>query len=277
VSFPLPAGVALVQVVGAGSVFEVALVERDGRRCICKRLKMRMLADPIGQCAMKREIEVLRRLRSGPVPRFIDSGEDDSGPWLLQDYVEALSMRQLVEAWHARGRGVPATLLDALVRDAFGGLAALHAASDGHGAFGLVHGDLGPDHMLLTRKSELRFVDFGLARWRDMDRSLCESGERGSLPYLAPELARGEQAPDQSCDVYALAATLAFVALGRAPCRQVGTPALLAEVAEQGVDVESLVRCERLSARARSALAKALSFARSERILRAAELLRLLD
>ncbi len=275
-SFSLPFGVALVRPLGAGSVFEVAVVDYAGRRCLCKRLRMRMLDDPIGQRAMQREIEVLRRLRSVAVPRFVDCGEDECGPWLLEGYIEALSLRQLVEAWQARGQEVPALLLDTLVRGAFEELARLHAASDERGAIGLVHGDLGPDHVLLTRQSELRFVDFGMARWRHMDPTLCEPGERGSLPYTAPELARGERPPDQACDVYALAASLAFVALGRPPCQHFGAPALLAEIAERGVDVEALARCAGLSASTRRALGAALSFVRSERSVEATALLELL-
>jgi serine/threonine protein kinase len=108
-----------------------------------------------------------------------------------------------------------------------------------------------------------------------MDPAL-RSADRGTLPYVAPELARGEVEPDQSSDVFALAATMAFVALGRPPCMAETPAALLVEISERGLDLDALSSVERLAATERRALCAALGFEPAGRVRRAREVRRLL-
>jgi len=113
----------------------------------------------------------------------------------------------------------------------------------------------------------VHFIDFGQSHFRGLPH---REGLRGTLPYVAPEILRGEARPDQAGDVYALAASLAFAALGREPCRAGPGPARLVEVAEQGLDTRAIARAPRLSARTRDALLAALAFDAAARERRAA-------
>ncbi len=282
-----PSGVVLVRALGAGSVFEVARVRVEERRCILKRLRPTLLANDRARCAMRREREALARGGGLVTPLLVAFGEDEDGPYVLEEEISWPSLRQLALASAPIDAGAVAPLvsdapiepatLDLLVAAAFGALATFHARATPAGErYGLVHGDLAPDHIAVEpprepgdARSRVCFLDLGMARWGDLDVSELGvdfgAGERGTLPFVAPELARGEVAPDQACDVFALAASLAFVALGREPCRETTNAARLVELAERGVDRAGLEACDRLTRRARAALLGALTFARVER------------
>jgi serine/threonine protein kinase len=114
-------------------------------------------------------------------------------------------------------------------------LAEVHEIAGEEGPLGISHGDLTPDHVVLSPLGAVAFVDFGAARWAGMDPGL-ESGDRGTLPFAAPEVARGEAAPGQAADAYALAATILFLATGGEPL--VGATdeaAMLLEIGERGI------------------------------------------
>jgi len=274
VSFVPPRGATLVRTVGAGSTFHLAVVRFAGRECICKRLRMRLLDEPKAHSLLRREALALDLLRLDSVPELLERGEDDHGPYVLQSRLAGATLRELVDGFRERSRDVPRNLVRLVMERSFRALAELHALRDEDGPLELVHGDLAPDHVLLDRDGKVSFADFGLARWRGMS-EVAEPSELGSLPFVAPELARGEHVPDQSCDVFALAGSVAFLALGRDPCAGTTPAARLVEVSEQGLDTEAIGRLEDLDSSTKKGMLKALRFERAARAGRAEEVLRL--
>jgi serine/threonine protein kinase len=93
-----------------------------------------------------------------------------------------------------------------------------------------------------------------------------ETGDRGTLPFAAPEVARGEATPSQASDVYALAAALLFLATGAPIVEAEGDAAMLLEIGERGVRRDLCDRAEGLSDSARAALRQALAPDPEERI-----------
>lgn len=226
--------------------------------------------------ALKREQEVLRLVVADSVPTLLAAGEDEHGPFLVESAHEGLPLRALVEALVARRGRVPPAMLLSLARAAFDALAELHEAEDAQGPLEVTHGDLGPDHVIVGparpgERGRLGFVDFGQARARGLP---GEAGERGTLPFVSPEVARAERDVDQEADVFALAATIAFAALGRDPCRSETASARLVEIAERGLDLDALPE---LGAPLDAVLREALAFDRDERLVGARALLARLE
>lgn len=257
-AYAAPEGTTLVATLGGGSVFDVALVHDGARDVVCKRLSPGAAREPAARAAMVREARALTLAKHAALPALIRVGSDARGPFLIETHVAGVSVRGLVEGWRARGEAVPPRLVAHVAEAAAIALAELHALADDAGPIALSHGDIGPDHLILGPLGEVRFVDLGAARFRGMEPSL-ETGDRGTLPFVAPEVARGEAAPSAATDVYALAATLLFLAVGEplTAAREAG--AMLLEVGEGGVLRSLLGRAVGLDDEARDALHRALS------------------
>lgn len=269
-TFPAPEGTVLLAPLNSGTVFHVALV-RDGEgTLVCKRLLPRVREEPAARAAMAREGLVLGRARHAAIPALRGLGTDAAGPYLIETFIPGVSVRELVEAWRARGLPVPAKLVAHLAAAASAALAELHALADARGPVAFSHGDLCPDHLLLGPHGEVAFIDLGAARSADTGAALA-TADRGTLPYAAPEVARGEAPPDQAADVYALAATLLYLAVSGPICSVAGEAAMLLEIGERGISPALCARAA-LPEAAREALGRALSLEPRERLVDAAAL-----
>lgn len=94
---------------------------------------------------------------------------------------------------------------------------ALQAA---HGA-GLVHRDLKPENVMILRDGWIKLIDFGLARWAGSPRHTEQGMVVGTIPCMAPEQIRSEEAVPQT-DLWALGVVLYEMLAGRHPFRGTG-------------------------------------------------------
>ena len=211
----VPAGYDLVSVVSVGATASVALARTpEGVDCAVKGAH-----EARGVAAIAREVSALRALEAAGVsgvPRVLASWETGFAMERLEGAsVEALTARLSHES----------EVRDRVARAAIAGLAEVHGARDANGPLQVVHGDLSPANVLVGPRGVV-LVDFGLASWRGAP-PLRDGVFRGTLPYAAPEVARGEPF-DASADRFALAASLLFVATEGTPLHPVTTsPAVL--------------------------------------------------
>ena len=154
---------------------------------------------------VRREARVSAMLNHEHVVAVFDLVESGEQPWLVMEYLESENLAQRIR------REGPAEPDEAarLVTQAADALAAAHRA-------GIVHRDVKPSNMLVTRDGLLKLGDFGIARAKS-DVTLTQAGfVTGSPSYLAPEVAAGQSATPAS-DVWSLGATLYHVVEGEPP------------------------------------------------------------
>ncbi len=192
---------------------------------IGKRLVSRLRSDMGARTQLATEVRVLELLGGLGAPKLVASGSDGEGPWLV---MEALSLASV-------GSSRPsADLCVSVATSALESLALIHEASDEEGPLLIVHGDVSPDNLLVVvAPPEARFVDFGLATFRDAP-VLPADAFRGTPRFVAPEVARGEIAT-QASDLFSLGLTLLFAASGEPPRAADTFPALLMEAGETSV------------------------------------------
>src|SRR5262249_50501233 len=128
--------------------------------------------------------------------RDIDVTEDGA-PFLVMELLEGASLADRVEGG-AVERGEVLRLADELLDV----LVAAHAR-------GIVHRDIKPDNLFVTREGRLKVLDFGIARVKDGMAALhTRAGAMlGTAPYMAPEQIHGVDI-DARVDVFAVGATM---------------------------------------------------------------------
>lgn len=258
--FRAPPGTELVRPLGGGATFEVALVRRFRRELVAKRPAAHLDA-ATGLRALERERAVLSSARLDALPRAVRFARDRRGPYLCETAASGMSLRALASlgtfSWSV------------VARAASRGLAELHEAADERGPLDIVHGDISPDNVF-AGGAYVTFVDFANACFRDAPEPVFPDA-RGTTPYAAPEIARGEASATAETDTYALAAVLAWLLVG--PMTEAdGGGAMLAEVGDRGLRVERLAGRRDVPAAAVRALAEALAFAPGDRLVSSREL-----
>jgi serine/threonine protein kinase len=141
----------------------------------------------------------------------------------------------------------------------------LHALGDASGELSFVHGDVSPDNLFFDAPAVVTFVDLASATFRDAPDAVF-AGDRGTLPYVAPEIARGEERASAASDTYALAATLLAAAAGPVLVDATTDASRLLEVGTRGVRAERIDRRSDLPESARDAVRRALCFDRALRL-----------
>jgi serine/threonine-protein kinase len=267
-----PLGMTLVERLGVGSVFEVARVRDErNRELIAKRIAPRAGSADLGK-ALERErivLAVATSLRVACLPELVASGTDERGAFVVETIALGIPARELAPD---AAPFLPAKKWRAVAHSTSNALCELHAISDSAGGLGIVHGDISPDNLFVMAHEKATFVDLSNATFRDAPTPALLRG-RGTLPYAAPEIARNDEAPSQASDTYALAATLAFLAIGALTEAATDASRLL-EVGTRGLRLDKLDQRTDLPARARAALASALRFEPKARLVSASDLAR---
>lgn len=197
------AGYRLAARLGAGGMGRVYLSHTEGGRAVAiKVVRPELADDPDFRGRFGREIRAARRVRGAYTAELIDADAEATPPWLATLYVPGPSLTQAV----ARQGPLPVSALLWLMAGMAEALQAIHAE-------GIVHRDLKPANVLLASDGP-RVIDFGIALAADATSYTTTGHPIGTPAYMAPEQASGEGATAAS-DVFALAQTAAFAALGK--------------------------------------------------------------
>jgi serine/threonine protein kinase len=194
---------------GRGGMATVYLA-RDLRhkRPVALKVLHSELAHSLGPERFLREIETAARLQHPHILGVHDSGETAGHLWFTMPYVEGESLRERLR----RERQLP---VDDAIRIATEAARALDYAH----RHGVIHRDVKPENILLTRDTDTMVADFGIARpLAGTDDRLTETGLAVGTPaYMSPEQAAGDRELDARTDVYALGAVLYEMLAGEPP------------------------------------------------------------
>ena len=238
----------LVRRIATGGMGEVWQADDTvlGRRVALKLLVEELAADDRATRRFVREARATARLAHPNVARVFDFGRQGGAPFLVMELLEG----ETLAARLASGPLGPAEAarVAAAVADA---LEAAHRR-------GIVHRDVKPSNVMLTRDGEVKVLDFGIAAAADETHSTTGSGLYATVAYVSPERVAGEPATPAS-DVYSLGAVLYELLCGRPPFSG-PSPALVARahLHDQPVPVRQLAPWvpARLAEACQAALAK---------------------
>ena len=187
----------VVELLGRGGMGEVwrARDARLKRDVAIKVLPPGLARDPDRIARFEREARAASALNHHNIVTVYDIGRDGATYWIASELVRGETLRRMIEA----GPLPSPKAIEIAVQVAVG-LAAAHAA-------GLVHRDLKPDNIMVTRDSQVKILDFGLAKQRRTAQDsttidLTDEGVvLGTAGYMSPEQVRGE-ATDHRSDLF---------------------------------------------------------------------------
>ncbi len=135
-------------------------------------------------------------------------------PLLILEYVDGLSLRRIVSSEPA---GLSLMQVLAFAVQMMEGLAFAHECPMPGGKIGVVHRDLKPGNIMVTKEGIAKLTDFGLARAQD-DSELTASGNAmGTFPYMPPEQWKDAHSVTGKADIYSLGVVLYEMIAGMRP------------------------------------------------------------
>src|ERR1700755_1682151 len=200
-------------VVGRGGMAEVYRARdlRLDRTVAIKPLRADLARDQTFQARFRREAQSAASLNNPTIVAVYDTGEDMSSgvpvPFIVMEFVDGRTVRDLLIEGH---RLLPERTLEIVS-------GVLRALEYSHQA-GIVHRDIKPGNVMVTRNGDIKVMDFGIARaMSDAQATMTQTAQViGTAQYLSPEQARGERVDSRS-DLYSTGCLLYELLCGRPP------------------------------------------------------------
>ena len=200
---------------GQGGMSVVYLARAFGasgfeKQVVLKTLREELAQDARAQRMFLEEARLQALARHRNLVQAHDLGVQDGVYFARLDWVDGVTLAQLLA-----GGPVPEAPALFIAAELALGLHALHETRDLDGRpLGLVHRDLSPGNVLLSRLGEVKLADFGIAKATLRKESTHAGLLKGTFAYMSPEQTRGQPLTPAS-DTFSLGTLLAEVLTGR--------------------------------------------------------------
>jgi serine/threonine-protein kinase len=191
---------------GGMAVIYKAVDEALGRNVAVKILRPSLTVDPSFVVRFQNEARSIANLSHPNIVTVHDVGSEGQTHYIVMEFIEGQDLKKIIRTHGALN--VNRALLYAIGICA--GIGYAHRA-------GIVHADIKPQNILITKDDIVKITDFGIAQaLTDTQPMQRQSVVWGSPHYFAPEQARGER-PSAASDVYAIGIVIFEMLTGRLP------------------------------------------------------------
>jgi serine/threonine-protein kinase len=202
-----------------GSVFLARAVRGPhmGKLVALKRMHPHLERNPQFATGFFDEAWITAGLRHPNIVDTYDWGTDRQGRYIALEFVAGDSVLNLLKAVRSRGEQLPIDVVLYIVGKTAEALHAAHELRNERGELRhLVHRDVTPSNILLSRDGQVKLIDFGVAKARErLQNNTTTNTLKGKFGYMSPEQARGVKTIDRRSDVWSLGVVLWECLAGR--------------------------------------------------------------
>jgi serine/threonine protein kinase len=213
----------LSRLIATGGMAEIFLARQKGlpgleKEIVIKLLKERYRTDVRVVEMFLNEARIGTVLNHPHLVHVYDIGEHDATPFISMEYIQGEELSRLCRRGVETGYFLPVEHAVDLLRQAAEGMGHFHGKRDDRGReLGIVHRDISPSNMMVTRDGDMKLIDFGIAKatWHDRrDKVDLEKLVPGKYNYMSPEQVRGERV-DHRSDIFSLGIVLYELTVGK--------------------------------------------------------------
>jgi serine/threonine-protein kinase len=191
---------------GAGGFERLVVIKRVHSHLLGNRQFCDMFLD---------EARISSLIRHSNVVPVIDIAEANGEVFLVLEYVESLSLGQLLAAAKEAGELLAPAVVSRIMSDALAGLHAAHEALDMRGvSMQVVHRDVSPQNILVDTHGMSSIIDFGIAKAASQLATTGSGLFKGTFRYMAPEQVK-QQPLDRRADIFSAGVVLYEALTGR--------------------------------------------------------------
>ncbi|MCA3011027.1 MAG: serine/threonine protein kinase [Myxococcaceae bacterium] len=212
----------LIRKLATGGMAEVFLARADGpmgfqKRLVVKRILPHLGEDPRFIEMFLSEARLAAELNHPNVVQIFDFGQADGQYFIAMEFIDGPNLRALNRAARETEGPLSLPMCARIIALAAEGLGYAHDLKDQRGvAVNLVHRDISPDNVLVSRSGAVKVVDFGIAKASTQQHLTRDGVIKGKLAYMPPEqLAR--EPLDRRADLFALGVVLYELVCGEMP------------------------------------------------------------
>ncbi len=204
----------------AGGMAEVYLGEASSVEGFKKRVAIKRVLPHLAQNEnfiqmFLDEARLSARLTHANIVSVFDISAREDTFFLIMEFIDGANLKKILETLSKRGQRFPLPEALYMVTEACRGLAYAHELHDESGKpLGIVHRDISPPNIMITRRGEVKVADFGLAKAGTQISQTDPGVVKGKFSYLSPEAANGKEV-DARADIFSLGIVLWEMLAGR--------------------------------------------------------------
>ena len=188
----------LLERIGSGGMAEIFKARRSGpegfqKTVVVKRILPAYIENSSFVSMLISEATVSAALHHSNVVQVYDLGEVDGLPFIAMEYVDGIDLLQLLKECARQKVSLPLELVLFICSEVAKGLDYAHHACNGDNQpLHVIHRDVSPSNILISRDGEVKITDFGVARFSVERGPVTRAGVlKGKMGYMSPEQVRG--------------------------------------------------------------------------------------
>jgi len=194
----------------SGGMAEVFVAESESMKGFKKRVAIKRILPHLTKNQkfvqmFLDEAKLCLQLEHANIVNVFDIGKADASFFIVMEYVEGANLKKVIESYRRGGKMIPIEQSIYVLREVCEGLAYAHDKADmtTDKPLGIVHRDVSPPNILLSKRGEIKLVDFGLAKATSQLEETDPGVVKGKFSYLSPEAASGQNV-DMRADIFSV-------------------------------------------------------------------------